>query len=205
MRIVEDGKRTESVASFADEIAQASGQEIEACYQCGKCTAGCPMAQAMDMTPNQVIRAVQLGLKDMALGANAIWYCAGCETCASRCPRDIDMSRVMKSLARRCVVEKRKPKDPAVAAFHKSFMESMARWGRAHEVEIIGFTKLRSASQRFKDIPLGAALFSRGKLSLLPHWVRQGQQVRAIISEDANQTQNAEPAATDAGHTEHGH
>ena len=76
---------------------------------------GLPHGPAMDMKPNQVIRAVQLGLKDMVLDSNAIWYCAGCETCASRCPRDIDMARVNKSLARMCVVEGRKPKDPAVA------------------------------------------------------------------------------------------
>ena len=186
MRIVEDGKRIENVAGFADEVAQASGQDVEACYQCGKCTAGCPLAPMMDMKPNQVIRACQLGLRDTVLDCNAIWHCAGCETCASRCPRDIDMSRVMKSLARRCVVEKRVPKDHAVAVFHKSFMESMGRWGRAHEVEIMSFLKLRDASQRLKDIPLGAALFGRGRLALLPAWVRQGRNVREIIAGDAS-------------------
>lgn len=191
MRIVENGVKIEATAGFADEIARESGQNIEACYQCGKCTAGCPMAQAMDMKPNQVIRAVQLGLKDTALDAAAVWYCAGCETCASRCPRDIDMSRVMKSLAHRCVREGRKPKDPAVAAFHRSFMESMARWGRGHELEIVGLTKMRGPGQRFKDIALGGALFGRGKLSILPHWVREGKQVREIVSKDHEQDEQA--------------
>ena len=185
MRLVDQGRQFESVAGFADEVAAASGQEIEACYQCGKCTAGCPLAPAMDMTPNQVIRAVQLGLQEAVLETNAIWHCAGCGTCASRCPRDIDISRVIKSLARRCVVEKRKPKDPAVATFHKSFMASMGRWGRAHEMEIMSLTKLLEPSQRFKDIGLGAALFGRGRLTLLPHWVRGGRKVREIIAADA--------------------
>jgi heterodisulfide reductase subunit C len=203
MRLVDQGTTFESSPQFADEVTEASGQEIEACYQCGKCTAGCPLAPAMDMTPNQVIRAVQLGLKDIVLECNAIWHCAGCATCASRCPRDIDMSRVMKSLARRCVVDGRKPKDPAALAFHKSFMESMGRWGRAHEVEIMSFTKLRNASQRLKDIPLGAALFGRGKLALLPHWVREGSKVRAIISEDARQAAPVGKAEPDSGG--HGH
>ena len=138
------------------------------------------------MTPNQVIRAVQLGLKDLVLESSAVWHCAACQTCASRCPRDIDMSHVMKALARQCVREGRQPRDPAVATFHRSFMESMQRWGRAHELEIMSLTKLRDASQRFKDIPLGAALFGRGKLALLPHWIRgkQGQQVRQIVRDD---------------------
>jgi len=185
MRIVCDGKHIVEQEGFCDEVARASGQDIEACYQCGKCTAGCPMALAMDMTPNQVIRAVQLGLKDLVLDGNAMWYCAGCETCASRCPRDIDMARVNKALARIAVREKRKPKDPAVLAFHQSFMDSMGRWGRAHEVEIIGLTKLRSSAQRFKDLLLGASLFSKGRLSLLPDWVERGaRKVREIVRRD---------------------
>jgi len=186
MRIVCGDRHVEATAGFCDEVARASGQEIEACYQCGKCTAGCPMARAMDMTPNQVIRAVQLGLKDLVLDGNAMWYCAGCETCASRCPRDIDMARVNKALARMAVREKRRPKDPGVAAFHQAFMESMGRWGRAHEMEIMSLTKLRSPAQRFQDLLLGASLFSKGRLALLPHWVeRSARKVREIIKRDA--------------------
>lgn len=187
MRIVENGMKIEAMEGFADEVARASGQDIEACYQCGKCTAGCPLAMAMDMTPNQVIRAVQLGLKDTVLDSSAIWYCAGCETCASRCPRDIDMSRVNKALAGQCLREKRKPKDPAVAAFHRSFVESMGRWGRAHEMEVVGLTKLRGPGQRFKDLVLGGVLFGKGRLAILPHWViNRAQKVRDIISRDAS-------------------
>lgn len=181
MRIVCEDKHIETAAGFCEEVAAASGQDIEACYQCAKCTAGCPMARAMDMMPNQVIRAVQLGMKDLALDAAAVWYCAGCETCASRCPRDIDMARVMKTLAGMCLKEGRKPRDPAVAAFHKSFMDSMKRWGRAHEVEVVGLTKLRAPSQRTKDVGLGASLFSKGRLTLLPHRVPEARKVREIV------------------------
>ncbi len=131
MRIVCEDRHIVEQEGYCDQVARASGQNIEACYQCGKCTAGCPMAQAMDMTPNQVIRAVQLGLKDMVLEAKAPWYCAACETCASRCPRDIDMARVNKALARIALREGRKPGDAGVAAFHQAFIESMSRWGRA--------------------------------------------------------------------------
>jgi len=186
MRIVGEDKSIEAATGFCEEVEHASGQDIEACYQCGKCTAGCPLARAMDLMPNQVIRAVQLGMKDLALGASAVWYCAGCETCASRCPRDIDMARVNKALAHMCLQENRRPNDPAVAAFHQSFMDSMARWGRAHELEVIGLTKLRNGSQRLKDLPLGAALFGKGRLALLPHRVPQGaQKVRDILAKDA--------------------
>ena len=184
MRIVEEKKHTRGVPGFADLVARESGQPIEACYQCGKCTAGCPLAAAMDLKPNQVIRAVQLGLRDMVLDCDAVWHCSGCETCFSRCPRDIDMSRVNKALARLCVTAGRQPKDHAVAAFHQAFMESVGRWGRAHEMEILSLTKLRDAGQRFKDLGLGAALFEKGRLALLPSRVRRSAEVRRILAED---------------------
>lgn len=197
MRVLDNNQQIESVPGFCDQVAHESGENIEACYQCGKCSASCPLVRAMDMTPNQVIRAVQLGLKDLVLDSSAVWHCAACQSCASRCPRDIDMSHVMKALARRCIREGRRPKDPAMAAFHRSFMESMERWGRAHEVEIMSLTKLRDAGQRLKDLPLGAALFGRGKLALLPHWVRgrSGKQVREIIREDQKPPVSAEEAS----------
>jgi heterodisulfide reductase subunit C len=194
MRIVGTSKIVETVAGFCDLIAQESGQPIEACYQCGKCTAGCPLAPAMDIKPNQVIRAVQLGLKDMLLGCNGIWHCSGCETCFSRCPRDISAMKVNKALTRLCMVEGKTPKDHAVATFHKSFMESVGRWGRAHEVEILSFTKLRDAGQRFKDIGLGAALFEKGRLALLPSWVRRSREVRRVMEEDRLQAEELKKA-----------
>jgi len=43
-------------------VEEYSGQDLMACYQCGKCAAGCPVAFAMDMLPSQVIRYAQLGL-----------------------------------------------------------------------------------------------------------------------------------------------
>lgn len=196
MRLVEDQKITRSVPGFAERVAQESGQPIEACYQCGKCTAGCPLASVMDMKPNQVIRAVQLGLEDTVLDCNAVWHCSGCETCFSRCPRNIDMSRVNKALARLCVLGGRKPRDPAVATFHKAFLESMGRWGRAHEVEVLSLTKLREASQRLKDLRLGAVLFEKGRLGLLPSWVRKSRDVRRILADSearARTTQETEP------------
>lgn len=184
MRIIDGDHVRQSETGFAELVARESGQPIEACYQCGKCTAGCPLASAMDLKPNQVIRAVQLGLKSVLLDCDAVWHCSGCETCYSRCPRNIDMSKVNKALSRLCAVTGHKPKDHAVATFHRAFMESVGRWGRAHEVEVLSLTKLRDASQRFKDIALGASLFEHGRLALLPSWVRRSREVRRLIAED---------------------
>ena len=84
-------------SDFVRRVRAISGQELLACNQCGKCSAGCPVAFAMDLLPSQVIRLVQLGLEE-ALEAESIWTCAACQTCLSRCPRGVDLPRVMEAL-----------------------------------------------------------------------------------------------------------
>ncbi|MDD5467169.1 MAG: 4Fe-4S dicluster domain-containing protein [Anaerolineales bacterium] len=82
---------------FVQEIEKASGQSLLACNQCGKCSAGCPVAFSMDILPNQVIRMAQLGIVDV-LDSQTIWTCAACLTCVSRCPKGIDLPRVMEAM-----------------------------------------------------------------------------------------------------------
>ena len=79
-------------------IKEISGEDVRACYQCGKCTAGCPLASAMDLMPNQILRLLQLGEHEQALKCQTIWRCASCLTCAARCPKDVDPARVMDAL-----------------------------------------------------------------------------------------------------------
>ena len=75
-----------------------SGVRVQDCYQCGKCTAGCPVAAFMDLMPRQVMRAVQLGQTDLVLRSSTIWLCASCETCSARCPMELDVAAVMDTL-----------------------------------------------------------------------------------------------------------
>jgi len=79
-------------------LEEVSGQDAMACYQCGKCSAGCPAAAFMDQLPNQIIRLVQLGLVREALESDTIWYCAACQSCYARCPKGVDLSRLMEAL-----------------------------------------------------------------------------------------------------------
>ena len=61
-----------SKEKFSDElleqVKELSEQNLQACYQCGKCSAGCPSIEPMDAIPSQVIRLIQLGQLEKALG-----------------------------------------------------------------------------------------------------------------------------------------
>ena len=82
---------------FVRRIEHIADENLLACNQCGKCSAGCPVAFGMDLLPNQVIRLAQLGIDDV-LNSNTIWACAACLTCVARCPKGIDLPRIMEAL-----------------------------------------------------------------------------------------------------------
>lgn len=83
---------------FIRRIQDISDQNISDCYQCGRCTAGCPFARFMDAPPNQVIRFIQLGLKEDVLQTQGPWFCAACLVCQTRCPRGVDIPRLMEAV-----------------------------------------------------------------------------------------------------------
>jgi heterodisulfide reductase subunit C2 len=82
---------------FQRQIELISGETLLSCNQCGKCSAGCPVAYEMDFLPSQVIRMAQLGMEDV-IESSSIWICATCMTCIARCPKGIDLPRVMEAL-----------------------------------------------------------------------------------------------------------
>ena len=83
---------------FVANVERIAGQKLMACYQCGKCSAGCPMAPHMDVLPNQMIRMAQLGMKEKLLASRAIWICVSCMTCNSRCPKNINIAEIIEAL-----------------------------------------------------------------------------------------------------------
>ena len=82
---------------FVRQVEEISGQDLLACNQCGKCSAGCPVVATMEVLPSQVIRMAQLGMEEV-LESDTIWICASCLTCATRCPKGVDLPRLMEAL-----------------------------------------------------------------------------------------------------------
>lgn len=158
------------------------------CYQCGKCTAGCPVAAAVDMTPNQVVRALQLGNFEIAMASDTIWACVSCQTCSTRCPQSVDCAGIMDAL-REVSLERgfASPAQKTVVAFQRAFLNNIRRNGRLDEIELIAEFKLRALpSERslgflFKDASLAPQLQMRRKLHLRGEKVKDRSIVRRIF------------------------
>ncbi len=169
------------VKTFAEELAEKTGSKVQKCYQCGKCTAGCPMVPDMDYTPSQIMRLVQLGNRDAALGSQTIWFCASCFTCSTRCPQEVKIAETMDALRELALKEKKAhPKARKNLAFLKAFLASVKRNGRLHEVGMVMNYKTR-ARDFFSDLFLAPAMFLKGKLKLLAKPVKDRARMAQIF------------------------
>ena len=165
---------------FLDSVQQKSGEKVDACYQCRKCTNGCPLAFEMDLMPNQVMRAVQLGLRDEVLGSKTVWLCASCQTCTTRCPNDIDIAHLMDSLRQLSLEGGVAVAEPNVVKFHKAFLDSVRKHGRVFELGMVGKYKV-VARDLFGGARVGKEMLKKGKLKLLPANIKGKAEVRRMF------------------------
>ncbi|MFZ5648452.1 MAG: 4Fe-4S dicluster domain-containing protein [Bacillota bacterium] len=167
---------------FRTLVGKLSGQPLSQCYQCGKCTAGCPVSFAMDVVPNRVIRMVQAGLKDEVLRCQSIWICATCSTCTARCPEGVDPARVMEVL--RIMAGKEGIPAPGrgkdVSIFNRIFLKSVRSNGRMFEAGTMAGFNVKSL-HLLREASTGMHMFIKGKLKLLPEKIRNRKEIDNIF------------------------
>ena len=172
-------------------MVEAVGDELFACYQCYKCSTGCPLAFAMDILPHQIIRSVVFGQKEKVLSSKTIWMCASCETCTTRCPNEIDIAKVMDVLRQIQMESGKLANQPRVPIFHNAFLDSIKKTGRIHELSMLQAYSRKSGDLKEKlktgewknDVRLGSKMFLRGKLKIIPPRCAGVKEVRKIFEE----------------------
>jgi heterodisulfide reductase subunit C len=160
-----------------------------ACYQCKRCTNGCPVTFAMDIYPDEVIRRVNLGQMERVLSCSTIWICSACETCTTRCPNEVDIAGVMDYLKELSLKKGIKPSQSRTYAFHESFLKEIEKRGRVFEGGLMQRYLFKSGDiyrktldfTIFEDLRLGLAMLKKGRMPLLPERIKGRREVKEII------------------------
>ena len=143
-----------------------AGETLRNCMQCGSCTATCASAYAMDYTPRQLWHMARLGLKDTVLNSKTLWLCSTCYSCTLRCPRDLPLTGTIGTLKR--LAEREGVKGYKESRhFYRAFMETVRRYGRTNEVEIMVRYFLSTTPLLAVDyVPLALSMLRHGKVPL---------------------------------------
>lgn len=167
--------------SFGKEVQERSGQDIKVCYQCLKCSVGCPVSSYMKFKANRLIRMIQYGEREKVLKDSSIWLCVSCMTCGARCPNEIDMSSVMDTL-REMSIEGgyAHEADRRVVILHEEFVRSIKMWGRLHEITFFMPYMIRSLDL-FSNMGSALALMPRGKFPLIPKQIEGIEDIRQLF------------------------
>jgi len=168
-----------------NELITHTGVNPARCYQCGKCSAGCPLAEDMDFTSNVVMRMLQSEDEDLdkkLLQSQAIWLCVSCEMCISRCPMQIDIPKIMDYLRQQSLAKglQNKSANKNIVSFHRSFLDMVRFTGRSYEVGVVAAYKLRS-KKFLQDLTLAPKVFMKGKLPVIPKMIKDRKNINRIF------------------------
>jgi heterodisulfide reductase subunit B2 len=165
--------------TLARKIQEELGQNVNLCYQCVKCTSGCPVAEFFDWQPNQIMRALQIGQEDIVWQSSTPWLCASCQTCTTRCPQGLDIAGIMDYVTREEIRQGYKPVVSDVNVFNEAFMREIRLWGRAYELGLMAEVKLRNHNLT-SDLDLGIKMVRRNKLAFFPTPVHTPRKVKPV-------------------------
>ena len=173
--------------TLAEIVERENGSNVYLCYQCVRCSSGCPVVEHMDLMPNQVMRAIQFN-DESVLKAKTPWVCAACQTCTTHCPQGLDIAGVMDVL--RIETRRRKIKPPVreVELFTQVFLRFIGALGRLYEAGLMAAMNMLTL-QPLKDMDLGVPMILKRKIRLLPEFVRPPRRVKPVersVSEAAN-------------------
>lgn len=155
------------------QVEEIAHTQVRECYQCGKCSAGCPQVERMDVMPSTIMRLVQRGEVDKAAATRSAWLCVACLTCSTRCPKSVNIAGVMDALKQISVQKKIVHQEyRRTVIFQKAFLANLKRNGRTNELELVSEFKIRgfladwSIPKAMQDSLFGPAMLLKGKLHI---------------------------------------
>ena len=169
-------------------VESESDQKLTNCYQCQKCSAGCPVTPFTDYTVSQIIRLTQMNQEDKVLSSSMIWLCTACGTCGARCPNDINMALAMDVL-KECAVKSKgiEISEDRINKFHSAFLDNIRKKGRLHEMGMmIGYK--RKMGELFADISgdmkLASSMIKKRKLKLIGKKINGVKGIKKLFKEE---------------------
>ena len=167
---------------FSTDIMLKSKQNINLCYQCKKCAAGCPVGDIMQYKNYEILRMIQLGHKGSVFQSNSPWVCVSCKACTARCPNGIDTAKIMDVLKEKMLDAKAPIAEKKIVVFHEGFLLMIKLFGRLFELGLIGLYKTKTGMFT-QDMGLGMKMMKCNKLHFLPTRINRSGEIRRIFSQ----------------------
>jgi heterodisulfide reductase subunit C len=138
------------------------------------------MASEMNLKTHEIIRLVQLDVRERLLTSESLWLCLTCETCTARCPNSFDPAAVIDAL--REIVLKEYPDfvPRRISAFHTAFLDQIRTHGRVFEFGLVAGYKMRSGAL-MSDVDSVPGMMVRGKLALAPKRIKGLRELRRVF------------------------
>lgn len=165
--------------SLARVVQHRTGQNVYSCYQCIRCSSGCPLSEHFDLTPSELMRYIQLGRDEAVLRSKTIWLCSSCQACSTRCPQGLDIVRIMDDLK---AISRERGVSPAVSSIstmYDVFLRNVHLLGRTYELGLAAELGLRRGDP-FTELPMGLEMLRKGKFSLLPRRASYPRRIKPV-------------------------
>jgi heterodisulfide reductase subunit C2 len=150
---------------LAGEVKERSAASPMRCYQCAKCSSGCPVASRADLKPHELVRMVQMDQRDAVLSSRFIWECTSCQTCTTRCPQNVDLAAMNDALRAMSRAAQTVASGTAVPVFNDVFLDTVRERGRVFELGLMIRFKLRT-KRFFEDAGKAPMMILKEKLPL---------------------------------------
>ena len=148
-------------------VEKLCGVDLSVCFQCKKCSSGCPVGKMAKSRPSEIMRQLHLGAGSELLQSDLVWMCASCETCSARCPMGIDVAAVIDALRQLAVAAGTPPPVGNVPLFNRAFLKTVERFGRTYEMGMVAAYKI-GTGKWMDDTEKFPTMLKKRKIALLP-------------------------------------